>query len=153
MAETVRLLPDADQFEILRSTLQRVNRVCNVARTAALERGVSAGADLRAVVRDAADRFKLPAALVTPARERVREALTGPAGKRQKFGEYQSLTLPAGAVKWPATDRVALPTGAGKRTVRVYVDPSKGGLRPPLEGRPVSLVFRNGEFELVAADT
>jgi hypothetical protein len=59
--------------------------------------------------------------------------------------------LPPAAVKWPASDRVTLPTSAGKRTVRVYVDPSKGGLRPPLEGRPAALVYRNGEFDLVDA--
>jgi hypothetical protein len=152
MPETVRLLPDADLYEVLRSTLQRVNRACNEARTAALEDGVTGGAELRAVVKAAAARFKLPAGLVTPVRERVQESLTGPPGRRQKFGEYQSLTLPASSVRWPASDRVALPTGAGKRTVRVYVDPTKGGLRPPLEGRPVALVFRNGEFELVAGD-
>jgi hypothetical protein len=55
-------------------------------------------------------------------------------------------------MKWGASDRVSIPTGSGRRTIRVYVDPQRGGLRPPLEGRPASLVFRNGEFELVAAD-
>jgi hypothetical protein len=151
MPETVRLLPDAELHEVLRSTLQRVNRACNEARTAALDQGITGGADLRTVVKASAERFKLPAGLVTPVRERVQESLTGPPGRRQKFGEYQSLTLAASSVKWPASDRVALPTGAGKRTVRVYVDPARGNLRPPLEGRPVALVFRNGEFELVAA--
>jgi hypothetical protein len=46
---------------------------------------------------------------------------------------------------------VTLPTSAGKRTVRVYMDPARGGLRPPLEGRPAALVYRNGEFDLVDA--
>ena len=32
----------------------------------------------------------------------------------------------------------------------VYVDPRRGDLRPPLEGHDVSLIMRNGEFELVA---
>jgi hypothetical protein len=54
-------------------------------------------------------------------------------------------------MRWSGSDRVALPTGAGRRTIRVYVDPRRGGLRPPLEGRPAALVFRNGEFELVAS--
>ena len=29
---------------------------------------------------------------------------------------------------------------------------SRGDLRPPLAGRPVMLLFRNGEFELWATD-
>ena len=57
--------------------------------------------------------------------DRVEASLT-----RQKFGTYQSLVLPPAAVKWPASDRVTLPTAAGKRTVRVYMDPTRGGLRP-----------------------
>ena len=43
-------------------------------------------------------------------------------------------------------------TSAGRRTIAVRVDKSRGDLRPPLSGRPVMLVFRNGEFELLAAD-
>ena len=54
-------------------------------------------------------------------------------------------------MKWPASDRVNLPTASGKRTVRVYLEPGRGSLRPPLEGKPTALVFRNGEFELVDA--
>ena len=139
MSDAVRLLPDADQHDLLRSTLQRVNLASNAARTAALERRVDGGADLRAIVKAEAERFKVPAGLLTPTTQRVQESITGPAGRRQKFGEYQSVTLPASALKWGASDRVSLPTGSGRRTIRVYVDPRRGGLRPPLEGRPASL--------------
>ena len=85
---------------------------------------------------------------VAPAVDRVEASLT-----RQKFGTYQSLVLSPSAVKWPASDRVTLPTASGKRTVRVYMDPSRGGLRPALEGRSAALVYRNGKFELVDAGT
>jgi hypothetical protein len=143
---SVRLLPDPDQHDLLAATLERVNKASNLARTRALEQGVSARGALRTVVKEELDRFKLPAAFVAPAVQRVEASLT-----RQKFGAYQSLVLPPASVKWPASDRVTLPTAAGKRTVRVYMDPTRGGLRPPLEGRPAALVFRNGEFELVEA--
>jgi hypothetical protein len=43
-------------------------------------------------------------------------------------------------------------TAAGRRTISVRVDKSRGDLRPPLSGRPATLVYRNGEFELLAAD-
>lgn len=143
---TVRLLPDPDQHDLLAATLERVNKACNLARTRALEQGVTGRGALRTVVKEELDRFKLPAAFVAPALQRVEASLT-----RQKFGAYQSLVFPPASVKWPAADRVTLPTSAGKRTVRVYMDPARGGLRPPLEGRPAALVYRNGEFELVEA--
>jgi hypothetical protein len=143
---TVRLLPDPDQHDLLAATLERVNKASNLARTRALEHRVSGRGALRTVVKEELDRFKLPPAFVSPAVQRVEASLT-----RQKFGTYQSLVLPPAAVKWPASDRVTLPTAAGKRTVRVYMDPARGGLRPPLEGRAAALVFRNGEFELVEA--
>jgi hypothetical protein len=143
---SVRLLPDPEQHDLLAATLERVNKASNLARTRALEQSVSGRAALRVVVKEELDRFKLPPAFVAPSVERVEASLT-----RQKFGTYQSLVLPPAAVKWPASDRVTLPTAAGKRTVRVYVDPAKGGLRPPLEGHPAALVYRNGEFDLVDA--
>jgi hypothetical protein len=143
---TVRLLPDPDQHDLLAATLERVNKASNLARTRALEQRVTGRGELRTVVKEELDRFKLPAAFVTPAVDRVQASLTG-----QKFGTYQSLVLGPTAVKWPASDRVTLPTASGKRTVRVYMDPAKGGLRPPLEGRNAALVYRNGEFELVEA--
>lgn len=149
VSDTVRLLPDPDQHDLLRSTLQRVNRACSAARAAALEQQVDSGNPLRAVVKEATERFKLPTGLNASVLERVRESLTGPVGKRQRFGDYQSLTMPATALKWPAADRVSLPTSAGRRTIRVYVDATRGGLRPPLEDRAAMLVFRNNEFELV----
>jgi hypothetical protein len=142
----IRLLPDPEQHDLLAATLERVNKASNQARTRVLEQSVSGRVARRAVVKEELDRFKLPAAFVAPALDRVEASLT-----RQKFGTYQSFVLPPAAVKWPASDRVTLPTAAGKRTVRVYVDPSKGGLRPPLEGKPAALVFRNGEFDLVDA--
>lgn len=143
---TVRLLPDPDQHDLLVATLERVNKACNQARTRALSQPGIGRAQLRAIVKEELDRFKLPAAFVAPAVERVEASLT-----RQKFGAYQSVVLGPTALKWPASDRVTLPTAAGKRTVRVYVDPARGSLRPPLEGKPAALVYRNGELELVDA--
>ena len=151
-ARSVRLLPDPDQHEVLASTLQRVNRASNAARTTALERGATSGNPLREVVREALEKFKLPSGFSTPAFRRVETSISGPPGRRQRFSENQSLVLPASSLKWPSSDRVVMPTAAGRRTVRVYVDPSgHGGLRPPLEGVDAALVFRNGQFELVAA--
>jgi hypothetical protein len=75
----------------------------------------------------------------------VKAQLRGP-----KFSAYQALTFPPSLAKWPGTDRVTLVTSAGRRTIPVYVDPTRGDLRAPLAGRAVSLVTRNGEFELVA---
>lgn len=143
---TVRLLPDPDQHDLLVTTLERVNKACNAARTRALEGKVTGKAELRVLVKEELERFKLPAAFNAPAADRVAASLRG-----QKFGTYQTLVLPPTALKWPASDRVTVPTSAGKRTVRVYVDPAKGGLRPPLEGKPAALVYRNGELELVEA--
>jgi hypothetical protein len=143
---TVRLLPDPDQHDLLVATLERVNKACNQARARVLAQPGMGTAQVRAVVKEELDRFKLPAAFVAPAVERVQASLT-----RQKFGTYQSLVLGAATLKWPASDRVTIPTASGKRTVRVYVDPARGGLRPPLEGKPAGLVYRNGELELVDA--
>jgi hypothetical protein len=143
---SIRLLPDPEQHDLLAATLERVNKASNLARNRALQQSVSGRAALREVVKEELERFKLPAAFVAPSVDRVEASLT-----RQKFGTYQSFVLPPTAVKWPASDRVTLPTAAGKRTVRVYVDPARGGLRPPLEGKPAALVYRNGEFDLVDA--
>lgn len=141
-----KLLPDPEVHDLLARTLERVNKACNGARTRALEGRVTAKADIRALVKEELDRFKLPIAFSTASTDRVVASLT-----KQKFGTYQSLVLPPSAVKWPASDRVTLPTSAGKRTIRVYLDPSKGNLRPPLDGKAAALVLRNGEFELVDA--
>jgi len=144
---TIRLLPDPDQHDLLVATLERVNKASNQARTRLLGAGAAPGkAQVREIVKEELHRFKLPAAFVAPSVERVRVSLA-----RQKFGTYQSLVFAPGALRWPATDRVTLPTAGGKRTVRVYVDAASGGLRPPLEGKPAALVFRNGELELVDA--
>jgi hypothetical protein len=152
-ADEARLLPDADQRKVLSATLERVNRVSNAARAAALQRNVFAGAPLREVVKEEVERGKLPDGFVTPTLQRVEAALKRRAGKQAKFSTYQSLTLPASAFKWaPAADRVTMLTATGRRTIPVRVDPSRGDLRPPLSGRPVMLVFRNNEFELHAAD-
>jgi len=49
---SVRLLPDPDQHDLLAATLERVNKASNLARTRALEQGVSARGPLRAVVKE-----------------------------------------------------------------------------------------------------
>ena len=141
-----RLLPEPDVHDVLQRTLERVNKASNAARTRILERKVTGKADRKAIVKEEMERFKLPASLSAAATDRVVLSLT-----KQKFGTYQSLVLPPSAVKWPASDRVNLPTANGRRTVRVYVEPGRGSLRPPLEGKAAALVFRNGEFELVDA--
>jgi hypothetical protein len=144
----IDILPDPGQHELLVATLERVNRVSNAARVAALARP-GAAAELRDIVSDEIEKAKLPAGFHAPIVERVQAALE----KRQKkFSTYQSLTLPASAFKWSSDGRVALPTAKGRRTIRVRVDMTRGGLRPPLEGRPTSLVYSNGQFALWAAD-
>ncbi|MFN8037449.1 MAG: hypothetical protein U0V73_16130 [Acidimicrobiia bacterium] len=147
-----QLLPDAELHELLGATLQRVNKASNAALVAAVDHGAKQPAEIRAFVKDEVERVGLPATFVTPAVDRVARLAATVTGRKQRFSGFQSLVLPASAVKWPGTDRVVLPTAAGKRTVRVRVDPTRGGLRPPLEGRAVALVFRNGEFELVAVE-
>lgn len=147
--DEVRLLPDPEQHTLLAATLERVNRASNAARAAAPPRPDRA--TLRAIVKAEVDRVKLPETFVSPIAERV-EAALGRRGKQQKFTTYQSLTLAASTVRWPGADRVTLPTAAGRRTIPVRVDMARGSLRPPLQGRPVRLVFRNGEFDLAADD-
>jgi hypothetical protein len=150
--DEVRLLPDSDQRTLLAATLERVNRATNAARAAALQRNVVEGTPLREVVKAEIERAKLPDGFVTPTLQRLESALRRRAGKQPKFSTYQSLTLPASAFKWAASDRVTMLTASGRRTVAVRVDPSRGDLRPPLSGRPATLIFRNNEFELHAAD-
>ena len=142
MSQRAQLLPDAEQREVLLATLSRANIASNAARARLLN---ESGSDARAVVKEEVARLGLPAALAGPITKRVNAQLRGP-----KFSAYQALALPASMAKWPATDRVTLATAAGRRTIHVYVDPSRGDLRAPLDGRDVSLVMRNGEFELVA---
>ena len=148
--DEVQILPDPAQHEVLVATLERVNRVSNAARAAALARPGSGAAELRDIVSDEIERAKLPGGFHAPIVERVQAALKGRGAK--KFSTYQALTLPASAFKWSSDGRVALPTAKGRRTIRVRIDMTRGGLRPPLEGRPTSLVYSNGEFELWAAD-
>jgi len=150
--DEAELLPDADQHKLLMATLERVNRASNAARAAALQANTFTGAPLREIVKDEMDRAKLPEGLVRPVLDRVERSLQRRAGKQAKFSTFQSLTLPPSAHKWNASDRVTMLTASGRRTIAVRVDKSRGDLRPPLSGRPVTLVFRNGEFELLAAD-
>jgi len=151
--DEVELLPDADQHKLLGATLERVNRTSNAARAAGLQRNVFEGAALREIVKEEVDRAKLPEGFVRAIADRVQVSLRRRAGKQPKFSTYQSLAMPASAFKWaPAADRVTLLTAAGRRTIAVRVDRSRGDLRPPLSGRPAALVYRNGEFELWATD-
>jgi hypothetical protein len=150
--DEVELLPDTEQHKLLSATLERVNRASNAARAAALQRSAFAGAPLRDIVKEELARAKLPDGFATPITERVEHSLQRRAGKQQKFSTFQSLTLPPSAFKWNTSDRVTMLTAAGRRTISVRVDKSRGDLRPPLSGRPAMLVFRNGEFELLAAD-
>ena len=103
-------------------------------------------------MKEEVERAKLPDGFVRPIFDRVETSLRRRAGKQPKFSQFQMLTLPASAFKWGGSDRVTILTAAGRRTISVRVDRSRGDLRPPLSGRPASIVFRNGEFELHAAD-
>ena len=150
--DDVHILPDPATHELLRTTLERANKVSNLARAEALRQNVFAGRELRELVKDVVEKNKLHEAFVTPITERVEQSLERRAGKQPKFSTYQSLTLPAGAFKWSSDGKVALPTAKGRRTIAVRVDTARGGLRPPLEGRPAMIVFRNGQFDLLAAD-
>jgi hypothetical protein len=150
--DEVQLLPDPEQHKLLAATLERVNRASNAARAAALQHNVFEGPALRELVKKEIERAKLPDGFVRPVADRVEASLRRRAGKQPKFSTYQSLTLPASAFKWAASDRVTMLTAAGRRTVAVRVDKSRGDLRPPLSARPAMLVFRNGEFDLLAAD-
>jgi hypothetical protein len=148
--DEVQILPDPGQHELLVATLERVNRVSNAARAAALTRPAGGGGvELRDIVSDEIEKAKLPGGFHAPIVERVQAALDR---RLKKFSTYQSVTLPASAFKWSSDGRVALPTAKGRRTIRVRIDMTRGGLRPPLEGRPTMLVYSNGEFALWAAD-
>lgn len=150
--DEVELLPDAEQHKMLSATLERVNRASNAARAAGLQANAFTGAPLREIVKEEIERAKLPDGFVTPVYDRVQRSLQRRAGKQQKFSTFQSLTMPPAAFKWNTSDRVTMLTASGRRTIKVRVDMSRGDLRPPLAGRPVMLLFRNGEFELWAAD-
>ncbi len=145
----MQILPDPAQHEVLVATLERVNRVSNAARAAALARPGGGASELRDIVSEEIERAKLPGGFHAPIVERVQAALNR---RGKKFSTYQALTLPASAFKWSSDGRVALPTAKGRRTIRVRIDMTRGGLRPPLEGRPTSIVYSNGEFALWAAD-
>jgi hypothetical protein len=151
--DEVELLPDPEQHALLKATLERVNRASNAARAAGLQKNVFDGVPLRDLVKEEVAKAKLPDTLVRPIAERVAASLRRRAGKQQKFSTFQSLALAPSAFKWsPAADRVTMPTAAGRRTIAVRVDRARGDLRPPLQGRPAALVYRNGEFELWATD-
>jgi hypothetical protein len=150
--DEVALLPDPEQHKLLAATLERVNRASNAARVSALQQNAFKGSELRDVVKTEVERAKLPDGLVRPISDRVEASLRRRTGKQPKFSTYQSLTMPASAFKWGASDRVTMLTAAGRRTISVRVDKSRGDLRPPLSGRPATLVYRNGEFESLAAD-
>ena len=62
---------------------------------------------------------------------------------RQVMGEERQGALGQLAVEMQAPPR--------ERLDQVPVLPDRPELRPPLEGRPAALVYRNGEFELVDA--
>src|SRR4051794_6122601 len=146
-ADEVELLPDAEQHKLLTATLERVNRASNAARAAGLQAQAFSGAPLREIVKDEIERAKLPDGFVTPVMERVERSLQRRAGKKQqKFSTFQALTMPPSAFKWNTSDRVTMLTASGRRTIKVRVDMSRGDLRPPLAGRPVMLLLRNGEF-------
>src|SRR4029079_10757030 len=134
--DEVDLLPDAEQHKLLMATLERVNRVSNAARAAALRQSAFGGAALREIVKEELTRGKLPDGFAKPITERVEQSLQRRAGKQQKFSTYQSLTLPPSAFKWNTSDRVTMLTAAGRRPISLRADMSRGDLRPRLSDPP-----------------
>src|ERR1700730_15833736 len=151
--DEVMLRTDGESHTLLGATLDRVN-LKSIARLAAgLKKNVFDGAPLRELVKEEIERAKLPEGLVRPITDRVAASLRRRSGKQHKFSTYQALAMPASAFKWsPGADRVTMLTAAGRRSIAVRVDRSRGDLHPPLAGRPAALVFRNGEFELRVTD-
>ena len=73
--DEVQILPDPGQHEVLVATLERVNRVSNAARAAALARPGGGAAELRDIVSDEIEQAKLPGGFHAPIVERVQAAL------------------------------------------------------------------------------
>src|SRR4051794_25468792 len=146
-ADEVELLPDAEQHKLLTATLERVNRASNAARAAGLQAQAFSGAPLREIVNDEIERAKLPDGFVTPAMERVERSLQRRAGKQQqKFSPSRDPAMPRAPFKWNTPEGVTLLAGWARRAIKVRADMSRGDLPPPLAGRPVMLLLRNGEF-------
>ena len=76
-----RLLPDPDVHDLLARTLERVNKACNGARTRALSQRATGKAEVKTLVKEELDKFKLPITFSTAATDRVLASLT-----KQKFG-------------------------------------------------------------------
>ena len=108
--DEVELLPDAEQHKLLMATLERVNRVSNAARAAALQKSAFGGSPLREIVKEELTRGQLPDGFAKPITDRVEQSLQRRAGKQQKFSTYQSLTLPPSAFKGNTSDRVTMLT-------------------------------------------
>jgi hypothetical protein len=83
--DDVHVLNDPTAHELLRATLERANKVSNLARAEALRRNVFAGRDLRELVKGVVEQHKLPETFVTPITERVEQSLGRRAGKQPKF--------------------------------------------------------------------
>ena len=152
--DEVELLPDADQHKLLSATLERVNRASNAARAAALQqqhvRGRAAARD-----REGGDRAGQAARrLRAPGHRPGRGVAAAPRGQAAEV-----LDVPVAHAARRRRSSGTAPTGSrcsppsGRRTISVRVDRSRGDLRPPLAGRPATLVYRNGEFELLGRPT
>ena len=55
-----RLLPDPDVHDLLARTLERVNKACNGARTRALTQRATGKNEVKTLVKEELDKFKLP---------------------------------------------------------------------------------------------
>ena len=131
MSQRCRLLPDAEQSELLLATLSRANIASNAARARLLN---EAGADARAVVREEVARLGLPTALGAPITDRVKAQLRGP-----KFSAYQALSgrNPEETRKWlmGASARELYDEAASDLT-EAY------GLRFPLHAQALDITVR-----------
>src|SRR5262249_6069009 len=120
VVDEVELLPDPEQHQLLRATLERVNRASNQARASALQHNAFEGTPLRELVKEEIEKAKLPDTFVRPVFDRVAASLKRRAGKQPKFSNFQSLAMPATAYKFAAAgDRVTMNTAAGRRTIAV----------------------------------
>lgn len=150
--------PDPDQDDVLRITLERVNRACDAVGKAAFNAGVRPGPKYKDAIREHAgaviEKFGLASPYPSLVVNRVAQAMADTPAKPPRFRDLQAIEYTAAQLKWQVPERVSFPTWKGKRNLRIHLDPKAGPvpLRPPLAGHRVALVERNGSFHLDATD-
>jgi hypothetical protein len=154
---SAEFFPNPDQDDLLRATLERVNRASDMIGKAAFAGGVRPGSklieELRAYAGPVIEKFGLASPYPSLIVSRVADEMRAAPNKPPRFRDRQSIGFTAAQLKWAGPDKVGFPTWKGKRNLRVALD-SKGPvpLRAPLEGHAVALVERNGKLYLDATD-